>query len=541
MNASPIRALMLAAAVCTSAHAQVETTREQWWDDRVFYEIFVRSFADSTTGPLAGDGIGDIQGMIEKLDYLNDGDPSTTTDLGVTGIWLMPIHPSPSYHGYDITDYRGIHPEYGTMADFERFRDECHRRGIAVIIDLVLNHTSDKHPWFVEAKDPKSPKRDWYVWAPTDPGWKGPWDQKVWHPSPSGTYFGLFYHGMPDLNFRSEMLTAEVFSMMDYWVRDVRVDGFRLDAIRHLIETGRVQENTPETHAWLSRMSSRLRDVAPRAMTIGEVWSPPRDVAKYIGDELDLCFEFGLADAMVNAAKTGDTAKLREVHSEVLRLYPRGQYGRFLTNHDQPRVMTQLKGDEGKARAAAAMMLLGEGVPFVYYGEEIGMSGDKPDELIRTPMQWTPEPGAGFTKGKPWQGLNADAGARHVEAMAADSGSLLSLYRELIALRNESVALRRGATTVLETSDPGVYAFVRHAEGAPSVMVIVNLGAKDVTGLTVGCETSPLSGSYGTKVIWGGEAATPVATFADHGDLTNYAPGVRVPGYGCVVLVLTRD
>ncbi len=537
MNASPLRALMLAAAVCTSAHAQETTTREQWWDDRVFYEIFVRSFADSTTGPLAGDGIGDIQGMIEKLDYLNDGDPNTTTDLGITGIWLMPIHPSPSYHGYDITDYRGINPEYGTMADFERFRDECHRRGIAVIIDLVINHTSDKHPWFVEAMDPKSPKRDWYVWAPTDPGWKGPWDQKVWHPSPSGTYFGLFYHGMPDLNFRSEMLTAKVLSMMDFWVRDVRVDGFRLDAIRHLIETGRVQENTSETHAWLARMSSRLRSIAPQAMTIGEVWSPSRDVAKYIGDELDLCFEFGLADAMVNAAKTGDTAKLREVHSEVLRLYPRGQYGRFLTNHDQPRVMTQLKGDEGKARAAAAMMLLGEGVPFVYYGEEIGMSGDKPDELIRTPMQWNSGANGGFTAGTPWQALNKDAPNRSVERQTAAPGSLLSTYRELISLRARHEALRRGGTVMLDTEFPAVQAFIRHTADE-WVLVVINFGAAPVEGLVVSCASSPLRGGRSLDVVPGLHRARPRLRFDEQGGIRHGPLGVDLPAHGYAVFRL---
>ncbi|MFZ4573923.1 MAG: alpha-amylase family glycosyl hydrolase, partial [Phycisphaerales bacterium] len=298
MSAFIVRLLLLAGLMFgATARAQQIPARERWWDDRVFYEIFVRSFADSTTGPLAGDGIGDIQGMIERLDYLNDGDPKTTTDLGITGIWLMPIHPSPSYHGYDITDYRAINPQYGTTEDFKRFLAECHKRGIAVIIDLVINHSSDKHPWFVEAQNPDSAKRDWYVWSKADPAWKGPWNQKVWHPSPSGFYFGLFYHGMPDLNFRSDSLTTEVFSMMDYWASEVKVDGFRLDAIRHLIEAGQVQENTPETHAWLKRMAAHLRTTAPRAMTIGEVWSAPKDVASYIGDELDLCFEFGLADA----------------------------------------------------------------------------------------------------------------------------------------------------------------------------------------------------------------------------------------------------
>ena len=144
-----------------------------WWNDAVFYELSVRSFYDSN-----GDGIGDFNGLIEKLDYLNDGDPNTTTDLGITGIWLLPIHPSPSTHGYDVTDYYAVNPQYGTMDDFRRLVDEAHRRGIRVIIDLVINHTSNQHPWFIQSQDPKSPYRDWYIWADVDPGWKGPWNNR---------------------------------------------------------------------------------------------------------------------------------------------------------------------------------------------------------------------------------------------------------------------------------------------------------------------------------------------------------------------------
>jgi glycosidase len=284
-------------------------------------------------------------------------------------------------------------------------------------------------------------------------------------------------------------------------------------------------------------MSSRLRDVAPGAMTIGEVWSPPRDVAKYIGDELDLCFEFGLADAIVNAAKTGDTAKLREVHSEVLRLYPRGQYGRFLTNHDQPRVMTQLKDDEGKARAAAAMMLLGEGVPFVYYGEEIGMSGDKPDELIRTPMQWDSGANGGFTAGTPWQALNKDAPNRSVQRQTAAPGSLLSTYRELISLRVRHEALRRGGTVMLDTAFPAVQAFIRHTADE-WVLVVINFGAAPVEGLVVSCASSPLRGGRSLDVVPGLHRARPRLWFDEQGGVRHGPLGVDLPAHGYAVFGL---
>ncbi|HLF74078.1 MAG TPA: alpha-amylase family glycosyl hydrolase, partial [Anaerolineales bacterium] len=176
-----------------------------WWNNSVFYEIFVRSFYDSN-----GDGVGDFNGITEKLDYLNDGDPDTTSDLGITGIWLMPIFPSPSYHGYDVTDYYAVNPEYGTMEDFRRLLTEADRRGIRIIIDLVLNHTSDQHPWFRSAvSDRNSPYRDWYLWSDTQPGYGGPWGQTVWHSSPTGYYYGLFVDFMPDLNYDNPAVTDE--------------------------------------------------------------------------------------------------------------------------------------------------------------------------------------------------------------------------------------------------------------------------------------------------------------------------------------------
>jgi len=260
-----------------------------WWQDRVFYEIFVRSFADATTGPLANDGIGDFQGLIEKLDYLNDGDPTTTKDLGITGIWLMPINPSPSYHGYDVTDYYGVHPEFGTRQDFERFLAEAHRRGIRVIVDLVLNHSSSQHPRFVQALRGDPASRDWYIFVPPDavPTTLGPWGQQVWQEKQGQHYLGIFWAGMPDLNYRNPAVTAEAERIAEFWLREMNVDGFRLDAIRHLIEDGDVMTDTPETRAWLRAFQARLRQIEPDVLTVGEVWASTEAVSDYIAEKPD--------------------------------------------------------------------------------------------------------------------------------------------------------------------------------------------------------------------------------------------------------------
>jgi glycosidase len=211
-----------------------------WWNDTVFYEVFLRSFYDSN-----GDGIGDINGLIEKLDYLNDGDPKTKTDLGITGIWLMPIFPSPSYHGYDVKDYYEINPDYGTMEDFNRLLEEAHLRGIRIVIDFVINHTSTEHPWFIEArKGEDSLYRNLYIWSEQKPDYLGPWGQPVWHANYDQTYYyGVFWSGMPDLNFENQEVTNEINRIAAFWLEDIGVDGFRVDGARHLIEDGDIQKN----------------------------------------------------------------------------------------------------------------------------------------------------------------------------------------------------------------------------------------------------------------------------------------------------------
>ena len=444
----------------------VGTNGNPWWNDVVFYEVFVRSFYDSD-----GDGIGDINGLIEKLDYLNDGDPNTTDDLGVTGLWLMPIMVSTSYHGYDVVDYLQVDPDYGTNEDFKRLISEAHARGIRVVVDFVLNHTSSQHPWFKESKNPESNKRDWYIWADENPGYRGPSGQVVWHRGVSGFYYGVFWDGMPDLNFNTPEVTEAIFEAVRFWVEEMDVDGFRLDAIKHIIEEGQVQENSYATHDWLENFYTFYKGLNPNLFTVGEAWTITRQVVDYTGDEVDIAFQFDLAKDILNGAKNGIPPAYTKTMQTVYDSFPLNQYATFLTNHDQNRVMTQMKGDVVKARLAASILLTGPGVPFIYYGEEIGMTGMKPDEDIRLPMQWASNgPKVGFTEGTPWRPAAADFPVKSVTRQTNDPDSLLSHYRFLVQLRNQHEALRVGDWQMLNANTGWLYAFIR---STPNEVILV--------------------------------------------------------------------
>ncbi|MEM9373810.1 MAG: alpha-amylase family glycosyl hydrolase [Planctomycetota bacterium] len=468
--------------------ATVPTTESNpWWHDAVFYEIFVRSFADSREGPLANDGIGDIRGMIDNLDYLNDGDPETTADLGIDAVWLMPIAESPSYHGYDVVDYKQVDQEYGTNADFRAFTDAAHERGIRVIVDLVLNHSADEHPWFVEAASSRdSPKRDWFIWSDTHPGYPGPWNQNVWHNhvrDQSGQlYYGCFYHGMPDLNVRNAELTAELYEIARFWIEDMGVDGFRLDAIKHLIENGAEQENTQDSIDWLEGFNAYCKSLNPDFFTVGEVWSTTDQVARYIPGAVDTAFEFDLAQAIIDGLNSGDAARIVDRIRVVDEAYDT-PVATFLTNHDQSRLMTQLGGDVEKAEAAAAILLTLPGVPFIYYGEEIGHTGGKPDPNIRTPMQWDAS-GKMFSAAEPWRPTQPDAVQINVESQRQSTTSLLAVYRNLIALRQTHEPLQTGAIEAVPTSNQSVLAFER-STASKSMLVVVNTSSQqEVTVVT---------------------------------------------------------
>jgi glycosidase len=510
-----------------------------WWNDAVFYEVFVRSFADSSTGPLAGDGIGDLQGLIEKLDYLNDGDPNTNSDLGVTGIWLMPIMASPSYHGYDVTDYTMVNPRYGTGEDFKRLVEEAHRRGIRVIVDLVLNHTSSRHPWFQDAATPTLGHRDWYIWSETDPHYPGPWGETVWHPLGDAWYYGIFWSGMPDLNYRNPAVGEEMLRVTRFWVEEMGADGFRLDGVRHLFEEGQIQENVPETHDWLRTFRKELKEANPEALAVGEVWTMTSIASKYVGNELDLVFEFDLAEAILKSVNRGARDDLAYAQGVDLESFPPGQYATFLSNHDQNRTMTQLNSDVERAKLAAIILLTGPGVPFLYYGEEIGMTGAKPDEKIRTPMQWTPGDNAGFSGHRPWQPVNKDYPEVNVKAQHSDPGSLLNTYKKLIALRNAHPALQRGELTpVAETGDRAVHAFIRQAP-EETVLVLINLGGRPLTDYALGLPESGLSGALkATELLHGAEVAAPALDA--QGGFRNYKPISELAPRTGYVIRLTR-
>lgn len=498
---------------------------EPWWQSAIFYEIFVRSFYDSN-----GDGIGDLNGIIAKLDYLNDGDSTTTTDLGVTALWLMPIHPSPSYHGYDVTDYYGVNPAYGTTDDFQRLIAEAHRRGVRVIIDFVMNHTSIEHPWFVEAQDPQSPRRDWYVWSADDPGGVGPWGQQVWHKAPAGDhYYGVFWEGMPDLNFANPDMQAEMTEVARFWLAEMGVDGLRVDGARYLVEetngAKKVLADSAGTHAQFRALRTAYKAINPAAMTVGEVWTSNDAVATYLqGDEFDLAFNFDLASALVKSANTGDADAARLSLALSLKLLPVHATATFLTNHDIDRVMAQLGDDVNKAKRAATLLLTLPGTPFLYYGEEIGMVGKKPDEDIRLPMQWSSESNGGFTTGTPWRALNEDAATKNVAAQLADPNSLLAHYRILIALRQSQPALRTGETFKMKSANRAVLPYLRASDD--QILLVVNNLRDEVTAdYALTLESGPLTPDqrYQVEALWGDGPFVEVTADAK-GGFKNYQP-----------------
>ncbi|GAB4436594.1 MAG: alpha-amylase family glycosyl hydrolase [Anaerolineae bacterium] len=505
-----------------------------WWNDRVFYEIFVRSFYDSD-----GDGIGDLQGVIEKLDYLNDGDPATTDDLGVTGIWLMPVAESPSYHGYDVADYRQVESDYGTNEDFRQLVEAAHARGIAVITDLVMNHTSSQHPWFIASRAGDPQYRHWYIWAQENPGYAGPFGQPAWHAANGQYYYGVFWSEMPDLNFNLPPVTDEMYDIARFWLEDMGVDGFRLDAVRYLIEEGRVQADTRSTINWLTRFDDHIDAINPDALTVGEILTSSLAVARYVeAGAVDMGFEFDLAGAMLSSAGAGDRLRLMRGQAQALRLFPTGQYAAFLTNHDQARVMTSLVGNAGAARVAAALLLTNPGVPFIYYGEEIGMTGSKPDECIRTPMQWDDAPPvAAFTAGTPCATLPAESYATaNVAAQTGDPDSLLSHYRALIRLRAEHPALRRGDFLFVDSENTALYSFGKHTD-EETLLVLVNLSDAPVTGYALSLAEGPLEGAARATLLMGaGDVAAPEVNAA--GGFDAYTPLEELPPRSTTVILL---
>jgi len=481
--------LFLAGSAIRAAAVEADNPPVGWWRDAVFYEVFVRSFADATSGPLAGDGIGDLQGLIERLDYLNDGRGTQGTSLGVTALWLMPIYPSPSYHGYDVTDYFSVNRDYGDIALCKQFMQEAHRRGIRVILDLVLNHSSSQHPLFLKAvaAGPGSAERSLFRFAELPEQLEGPWGQRAWHPTKGGFYYGVFTSEMPDWNLNEPAVTDHHHRLAKFWLEEVGVDGFRLDAVRYFDESGEELQDTARTRQWLKEFTAYCHAVKPGAFVVAENTAHMPEVARCIrGDSVDSSFEFDLAKATIESVRLRTPGILSQALQRLDVLYDGGSpWSTFITNHDQERARTQLDGHLAQTRLAVKLFLTLPGVPFLYYGEELGMQAGKPDPELRTPMPWTAvAPNAGFTAPgvSAWKAPRPDFATVNVASQLNASDSMRELYRQLVRLNMGSPALRHGKPVAVQSSDRGVYVQLRETEHEV-VLVLGNFSETEAAGV----------------------------------------------------------
>ncbi|MGQ9778589.1 MAG: alpha-amylase family glycosyl hydrolase [Bacillota bacterium] len=449
-----------------------------WARTAVFYEVFVRSFADGD-----GDGIGDLRGLRARLPYLKD--------LGVDALWLMPIMPSPSYHGYDVEDYRAVEPDYGTMADFRAFLAEAHRLGLRVILDLPVNHTSSNHPWFVASRRGDPEYRHYYVWADRyeDRASRGPWGQKIWYRSGDNWFMAIFWEGMPDLNLRHPAVREEIKQVARFWLDpdgdgdpSDGVDGFRLDAAMH------IDHEDPEvTHAWWREFNDCVKSINPEAFLVAENMTTNASVVAPYFAILDSSFNFGLAEWILRTAGGGGTDLLRDLLG-VHDLYRKQNQdfidAIFLSNHDTTRTATRLAGIPERIKLACSLLLTLPGTPFLYYGEEIGQEGAKPDENIREPMDWyAAGRGPGMTVMARWTGMpvrfvQPNDGVS-VEEQASDPESILNHYKRMIAIRKSHPILFTGRYRPLDL--PGLLAYeCLGADGRPTLTVMHNPGRREV-------------------------------------------------------------
>jgi alpha-amylase len=454
----------------------------------------------------------------------------------------MPINPSPSYHGYDVTDYYAVNPDYGTMEDFKRLLEEAHKRDIKIIIDFVMNHTSSKHPWFQSALTPGSEYHDWYKWSDTNPGTLGPWGQKTWYRASNGQYYyAIFWDQMPDLNYDNPAVREEIKKVTSFWLKDVGIDGFRLDAVRYMVEDEQLADSKAN-HAFLEEWGQYYRSINSQAFTVGEAWTGNSSVKKYTNTnlELDSAFNFDLSTAMLKSVNESSNTNVRFILQTTLRDFPEQDNANFITNHDMNRVISSIGGNdkEEKAKVLAGILLTAPGIPFLYYGEEIGMSGTKPDELIRTPMQWDNTQGAGFTDGKPWEDVNSDFLLVNVAKQTGDNISLLEHYRKLIKLRNEHSALRIGKTFVADSKSNKLVSYLR-ASKDETLLIIINIDDAPVSGYDLELSTGPLSGQYTAALLPDGTTINPFTANAK-GGFDAYTPLNEIPPYSVLIIQLTQ-
>ncbi|MEQ1352961.1 MAG: maltose alpha-D-glucosyltransferase [Candidatus Acidiferrum sp.] len=485
-----------------------------WYKDAVIYQLHVRTFCDSNA-----DGIGDFVGLTQRLDYLQE--------LGTTAIWLLPFYPSPLRDdGYDIADYTTVHPSYGTLEDFRTFLTAAHNRGIRVIIEMVMNHTSDQHPWFQEARSSRdNPKRDWYVWSDTDTKYKGvriifldtEMSNWTWDPVSKSYYWHRFFSHQPDLNFDNPAVFEATWDVMKFWL-DMGVDGFRLDAVPYLVEReGTSCENLPETHAVIKEIRKRLDASYPGKMLLAEANQWPADVRAYFGDgdEFHAAFHFPLMPRMFMAVKLEDRKPIIEILDQTPAIPENCQWCIFLRNHDEltlemvtnverdymydeyatdktmrinlgirRRLAPMMENDRRRIELLNGLLMSMPGTPIIYYGDEIGMGdniylGDR--NGVRTPMQWNGGTNAGFSFADPerlysplisnsvygYQVVNVDSQKR-------SNHSLLSWMKALIRTRNSYRVFSRGTMEFLRPSNHRVLAYVREL-GNDKILVVNNL------------------------------------------------------------------
>ncbi len=452
-------------------------TEPGWWKDAVVYQVYPRSFYDSD-----GDGHGDLPGLSSKLDYIKD--------LGFNAIWTLPVFYALNDGsvgralGYEAIDYYGINPVYGSMADFDEYLAQAHKRDIKVILDMVMNHTSKTHPWFIasENKDPKY--NDWYIWTSKkmeqlqQEGWKMPWGSghtaSVWHHSSIRTNELFYATWGGELNFKNPEVKKEAAKIARFWL-DKGVDGYRLDAIRYLIEEGPhpLQADTVSSLNYMKEYHDVVKKANPQAMTVGEIWSGDNDVAKYYldGRGLDQAFSFDFQGKVANSLKSERSTDLYYYIKNQKYAVGPNFFAPFLDNHDMSRIMGAFKNNFEKAKLGAAILLTFKGTPYVYFGSEVGTLGQY------NPMVWDDSSTGGFTTGKPWIPLSPHKDPRNVAAQINDPGSLLNTYKRLIALRKKTPALTRGEIEVVKSANKSILSYMRTGTNG-TVLVLVNLSGE---------------------------------------------------------------
>jgi alpha-glucosidase len=485
---------------------------ESWWRNGVFYQIYPRSFQDSNA-----DGVGDLAGIVERLPYLRE--------LGVDAVWLSPIFPSPmADFGYDIADYTGIDPLFGNMADFDTLVGAAHASGLRLILDLVPNHTSDQHPWFIESRSSRdNPKRDWYIWRDPKPdgeapnNWLSEFGGSAWaYDDATGQYYyHAFLAQQPDLNWRNPQVREAIYDVMRFWLRK-GVDGFRVDVIWHLIKDAEFRDNPPNPHfregrppneKILTRYSTdqpevheviaqmrRVIDQFDARVLIGEIYLPLHRLVAYYGNDLtgaQMPFNFALLSTLWSARS------VEKIVADYEGVLPKGAWPNWvLGNHDRPRVASRIGREQ--ARVAAMLLLTLRGTPTLYYGDEIGMHqvAIAPDQVrdpfeknvpgigvgrdgCRTPMQWDATCYAGFSTSKPWLPLPDDCSHQNVANLEADARSILSLYKALIVLRRKLPQLVTGAYEPVAAQ--GDILLYRRRDDDGAVVIALNLGGEPVS------------------------------------------------------------